>query len=91
MTSHTDQLLSISPISSTNNIKEIREFYEKIETNVQNLFLDIGTSQYDPVLISIVKLKLPEDIKLQISRSTPISREWDVDELLAPLQKCFLS
>ena len=49
--------------------------------------LDIDTSQYDPVLISIVISKLPEDIKLQISLSMPISREWDLDELLAALLK----
>ena len=30
ITSHTDQLLSISPITSTNDIKKIRETYEKI-------------------------------------------------------------
>ena len=31
--------------------------------------------------------KLPEDIKLHISPSMSISREWDVDELLAALLK----
>ena len=87
-TSHTNQLLSIAPINSTNDIKKTRETYDKIEANVQNLCsLDIDTSQYGPVLISIVMSKLPEDIKLQISRSIPISCEWDVDELLAALLK----
>ena len=42
-------------------------------------------SQYVPVLISFVMSKLPEDIKLQISRSMPVSRVWDVDEPLAAL------
>ena len=88
ITSHTDQLLSISPITSTNDIKKIRETCDKIGKNVQNLrSLDIGTSQYGPVLISIVMSKLPEDIKLQFSRSMPISCEWDFDELLAALLK----
>ena len=60
-----DQLLSIAPITSANDIKKIRETYGKIETNVQNLrSLDIDTSQYGLVLISIVMSKLPEDIKL---------------------------
>ena len=95
ITLHTDQLLSISPITSTSDIKKIRETYDKIETNVQNLrSLDIDTSQYDPVFISIVMSKLPEDMKLQISRSVPISHERHVDELLAlyygnsNLEKC---
>ena len=54
---------------------------------MQNHSLDIDTSQHSPVLISIVISKLSEDIKLQISRSVPISREWNVDELLAALLK----
>ena len=49
--------------------------------------LDIDTSQYGTVLISIVMLKLLEDIKLQISLPMPISRAYDVDELLAALLK----
>ena len=88
ITSHNDQLLSILPVTSTNDIKKIRETYDKIETNVRNLCsLDIDTSQYGPVLISIVMSKLYEDCKLQISRSMRISHEWDVDELLAALLK----
>ena len=76
------------PITSTNDIKKIRETYDKIETNVQSLHsLDIDTSQYSPVLISIVMWKLPEGIKLEISRSMPISCKWDVVELWAALLK----
>ena len=81
---HTNQLLSIAPITSTNDIEEIRETYDKIKTNVENLrSLDIDTSQYGPVLLSILMSKLSEDINLQISRSMSISREWDDNELLA--------
>ena len=76
------------PITSTNDIKKIRETYDKIETNVQSLHsLDIDTSQYSRVLISIVMWKLPEDIKLEISQSMPISCKWDVNELWAALLK----
>ena len=45
--------------------------------------LVIDTSQYGPVLISVVMSKLPEDMKFQISWSMPLSHEWDVSELLA--------
>ena len=81
---HTNQLLSIALITSTNDIEESRETYDKIKTNVENLRpLDIDTSQYGPALISISMSKLSEDINLQISRSMSISREWDDNELLA--------
>ena len=78
----------IVSITSTNNIKKIKETYDKIETNARNRhFLDVDASQYGPVLISTVMSKLLEDIKLKISQSMSISREWDVDELLAALLK----
>ena len=76
ITSQADQLLSISAITSTSDAKKIRESYEIFETNVPNLHsLDIDTSKYRPAPISVVMSKLPEDIKLQISWSMPISRE----------------
>ena len=63
----TNQLLSIPPITSTNDIKKIRETYEKTETNVRKLrSLDIGKSQYGPVLIFIVMSKLSEDINFTV-------------------------
>ena len=81
---HTNQLLSIAPITSANDIEEIRETYDKIKTNVEKLrSLDIDTSQYGPVLISILMSELSEDINLQISRSMSTSREWDDNALLA--------
>ena len=84
ITLHTNHLLPIAPITSTNDIEEIRETYGKIKRNVENLCsLDIDTSQCSPVLISILKSKLSEDINLQISWSMSISREWDDNELLA--------
>ena len=79
-TSHINQLHSIAPITSTSDNETIREIYDKIEINVPNLqFLDIDTSQYGPVLISIVISKPPEDIKLQILQPMPIICQWDMD------------
>ena len=53
--------------------------------NLQSL--DIDTSQCGPVLIYTVISKRPKDMKLKILRPMHISRQWDVDEFLAALQK----
>ena len=92
ITSNIYQSLSIPAAHSINHVKKIREVYDKIETHVRNLkSLDIDTKQYGPVLVSITMSKLPNEIKLVISRSMPINDEWKIDELLEILRREIVS
>ena len=62
--------------------------YNKIETCVRNLrTLNVEKQQYGPVLISIVMTKLPEEIRLVISRAMPTNEEWSTDLFLEVLKK----
>ena len=62
--------------------------YNKIETCVRNLgSLNIEKQQYGPVLISIVMAKLPEEVRLVISRVMPMNEEWSTDGFLEVLKK----
>ena len=82
ITSHMDKLMSIKPVTFTRDLKRIREVFDLIEVHVRNLSsLKIETSQYGPVLVSIVMSKLPTEIKLIISRSMPLNEGGDVDVL----------
>ena len=88
ITSHMDKLMNIKPVASTRDLTKIREVYDLIEVHVRNLSsLEIETSQYGPVLVSIVMSKLPNEIKLHISRSMPLNEGWDVDTLLQNLKQ----
>ena len=55
--------------------------------------LDIASSHYGPILISIVMSKLPDDIKLIVSRSMASvsteesDKEWNIDELIRILKQ----
>ena len=85
---HIDKLLSITPVQNVNEIKKLREVYDLIEVHVHNLkMLDVNTKEYGPVLISIVMSKLPNDIRLVISRSMSLNDKWDVDVLLQILKR----
>ena len=76
LSSHMDKLLSISPVTSLNDIGKIRNVYDEIEVHVRNLnSLKIDTKQYGPVLVSVVMSKVPEEIKLVISRAMPENNE----------------
>ena len=88
ISSHMDKLLSISPVTSLNDIAKIRNVYDEIEVHVRNLnSLNIDTKQYGPVLVSVVMSKVPEQIRLIISRAMPENNEWDVDRLLEILKQ----
>ena len=59
ITPNIDQLLSISPANNIHEIQKIRQVLDKVESTVRNLkYLDIDTTQYGSVLISIVIIKL---------------------------------
>ena len=88
ITSHIDKLMNIAPVTSIREMRKIREIYDIIEIHIRNLnSLEIDTKQYGPVLVSIVMSKLPNEIKLFISRSMPLTEEWDVDVLLINLKQ----
>ena len=74
VTANIDKLLSLPVVHSAANITGLRDVFNKIETYSRNLSsLDVEKGQYGPVLISIIMSKLPQEIKLQISRSMSVN------------------
>ena len=60
---------------------------DAMETTSGNLRLyGINSNHYDPILISVVRKKLPEEFRLELSRQTPV-RKWDLAKLLEVLFK----
>ena len=88
ITSHIDKLMNIAPVKYVHEVKKIREVYDNIEVHVRNLSsLNIDISQYGPVLVSLIMSKLPEEIRLFISRLMPNNEQWDVGVLLENLKR----
>ena len=85
---HIEKLVNLTTVKSVREVKKIREIYDSIEIHVRNLnSLKIETSQYGPILVSIVMSKLPDDIRLLITRTMPTNEEWDVNMLLENLKQ----
>ena len=56
------------PVTSSRDNRKIRSVYNTVEVHVRNLTsLAVETSQYGPVLVSVIMAKLPEDIRFFIS------------------------
>ena len=88
ISSNMEKLLSIPAVYTVENIEKIRDMYNKIETCIRNLrSLNVRKQQYGPVLISIVMAKLPEEIRLVISRCMPTNEEWSTESFLEILKK----
>ena len=82
ISSHMNKILNISPVYSP-NIRSLRELYDNVESNVQALEnLGLRYEQFGSILIPIILEKLPNMIKLQISRKLG-SGNWKVQDFLA--------
>ena len=79
ISTHIDQLLSIKPIVNLYDVKNFKESLDKIESNVRKLkTLNVDPEYYGPVLTSIIMFKLPNQIRLLISRAMRLNRKRDV-------------
>ena len=64
-----DSLANIKPITSTGDILEVRHFSDQVETHCRALdALGVSSGNYGSLLILLLPKKLPNDIRLIISR-----------------------
>ena len=79
VSSHMNALLKLDKIINV-NVKDLRELYDKVELNIRALnSVGISSEHFGSLLIPIVLEKLPNNIKLQISRSLG-KNNWNIDE-----------
>ena len=68
ISSHMNRLINLDKVMSC-NVTELRRLYDKVESNVRALStVGINKEHFGPLLIPIVLEKLPNAIRLQISR-----------------------
>ena len=84
--SHMEPLLNLQKVFSEKDVKALRKLYDHIEINVRSLkSLCIDFAQYGTLLIPMVMTKIPEEIRLQITKK--IGKEnWELDQVLAYLK-----
>ena len=75
-------LLKLPVVTSLSDIRRIRYIYDKIESSVRGLQgLGINSDSYGNLLIPIMLSKLPDELRLIISRKFP-KDVWNIDLLL---------
>ena len=84
--SHMNKLIKIEKVTSVHNIKELRNLHDKVESHVRSLIaIGINSEHYGALLIPIILDKLPDDIRLVISRK--LGKEtWKIEEFMKILK-----
>ena len=83
ITANMDVLISLEAVTSAKDITSLRKLFDKIEIHARNLnIFDVNAEHYGPILISIIMNKLPDEIRLDISRNMPTGK-WKLIDLLA--------
>ena len=69
ISTHMNKLLNLSNSGNLNDLKYLRQLYNNIDTQVRSLTsLGVDSDSYGPMLIPAVMSKLPENLKLNITR-----------------------
>ena len=69
-------------VSSVNDVKGIRQLYDKTEIHVRGLqALGVEGQQYGTLLVPVLLSKVPQELRLIISREFDTGN-WSLDELL---------
>ena len=77
-----DSLLKLKPTPDSNDTKSLRNLYDSIEKCMRKLkSLGITSESFGPMLIPCILQKLPEVIRLVVTKNLTGDR-WDFDEVL---------
>ena len=75
-------LLNFHPVKDASNVNKLRDLYDAVETNVRNLkSLGVESERFGPVLIPTILTKIPETIRLDVSKVTR-SEDWNFEKVL---------
>ena len=80
ISAHMDNLLKLNPCTS-DKPQQLRYLYDQMQVQIRGLeSLGVTTDSYGQLLIPIIMSKLPNEIRLQISRNTN-KEKWEIQEL----------
>ena len=82
---HMDILLNVSPVTNQDT-RKLRELYDTLESHIRSLkSLGIPSNSYGSLLSSIIMNKLPQELRLIISREIK-DQDWQLDNIMHALE-----
>ena len=82
LTSFMEAILDMMPVTDSKNVAELRNLFDQLESYLRNIqSLGIASLSTGPMLIPVLRSKIPNDIQLIITRSMT-EEIWNIDEFL---------
>ena len=76
------RFVTIPNIKSDKDIRGLQKLYDEVKTSVRNLeTLNVETSTYGSLLVSLLTEKLPNDLRIRLSRKFE-NGIWNLNEML---------
>ena len=87
--SHMEELVKIPGVAKSEDVKDLRLVYDKIEIHLRSLrTLEVDPETHGMLLIPLLKRKLPSDINLILSRKFDSNDElWKIADLMKELKR----
>ena len=83
---HMDVLLNVEPVTSSYNLRGLRQLYDTVESHVRGLqSLGVSSDSYGSLLSSFLLSKLPPELRLILSRELG-SNDWKLDHVMQFLE-----
>ena len=81
-----DILLNVEPVTLYYNLRGLRQLYDTVESNIPGLqSLGVSSDSYGSLLSSVLLNKLPQELKLIISRELE-SGDCNLDRIMQLLE-----
>ena len=78
---HIESIMELAKITTMNDLRKLRALYDRTEATVRSLTsVGVPVEKYGTILSPIIMSKLPNDLRLIISRKLP--QEWELEGLL---------
>ena len=78
---HIEGIMELAKITTMNDLRKLRSLYDRTEATVRSLKnVGVPIERYETILSPIIMSKLPNDLRLIISRKLP--QEWELEGLL---------
>ena len=87
ITSHMDALTKLQRITAPHDVKALRQLYDTVESHIRGLeSLEISDEMYGCFLTPIIMQKLPEEIRIMMSRELS-SETWVLKDIMQAFNK----
>ena len=87
VTKHMDTLMGLEAVMSNHNLKGLWHLYDLVESHTRSLHsLGIPSSSYGNLLSSVFMNKLPQEIRVVISREVT-DECWDLDAIMKIVER----